>query len=65
MDERYAGQEVYDLSSLRQRMDGIQSLKAIFEDEEVAFDFNVSPEEDEVVYDTKIEHDHVTVLGRA
>ena len=65
MDERYAGQEVYDLSSLRERMDGIQSLKAIFEDEEVAFDFNVSPEEDEVVYDTKIEHDHVTVLGRA
>lgn len=64
-DERYAGQEVYELAGLRQRMAGTESLKAIFEDEEVAFDFSIAPEDDEVVYDTHIEHDKVTVLGRA
>ena len=65
MDERYAGQDVYELNDLRRRLNGTESLKAIFEDEEVAFDFSIEPEEDEVIYDTQIQHDKVTVLGRA
>ena len=61
----HAGEEVYDLTSLRERLSSVENISAVFEDEEVAFDFDPSTEADEVVFDTQITHNHIASVGRA
>ncbi len=61
----HEGQEIYDLRPLRQRLQELHSFSAAFEEDEFTFDFDQQDGEDEVVFDTQIQHDHVTVLGRA
>lgn len=51
----------YDLSTLRRRLQEDQTFARVFDFEQVAFDFE--GQTDEVVFDTEIQHDHVTSLG--
>ena len=55
----------YDLTTLRRRLLEDQAFSKVFDFEATTLDFGDDPQDDEVVFDTKIEHDQVTALGRA
>ncbi len=55
-------QDAYELDVLARRLEEDRQFAQAFDFEGVAFDFSDAP--DEVVFDTQVEHDHVTVLGR-
>lgn len=51
---------VYDLTELHNKLKMTHQTEAVFDEQGVVFDF----ENDEVVFDTQIEHDRVSVLGQ-
>lgn len=55
----------YDLSSLRRRLMEDQAFSQVFDFEATALDFASGEQDDEVVFDTQIEHAQVTALGQA